>query len=75
MTCWLHQHIVCDRPQLSKAGGMDLPEQSGSLHSSYGHREAQLCHCEPPPMQWTVHYCHPADRGKQSRISKRQIIV
>lgn len=57
-------------------GKMDSPQQSGFLHSSYGRRAAQLCHCETPPVQWTKHCCHPADKkggGKRRRESETQI--
>lgn len=56
-------------------GKMDSPQQFGFLHSSYGRRAAQLCHCEMPPVQWTKHCCHPADRkggGKKSRETETE---
>lgn len=44
---------------------MYSPQQSEFLHSSYGRRAAQLCHCETPPVQWKEHCCHPADGGEE----------
>lgn len=52
----------------------DSPQEFGSLHSSYVHTEAQLCRCGLLPVQWTEHYCHPADmRGKRGKLCKCQV--
>lgn len=50
---------------------MDSPQQSGSWHSSYGRRAAQLCHCETLPVQLTKRCSHPAHRGKTEGQTER----